>query len=293
MTAAATRRGVIMGTAAYMSPEQARGKVVDWRTDVWTFGCVLYEMLAGQQLFSGDTLTDVLAAIVTKAPDWTLLPRATPASVRTVLRRCLTGDLKRRAQHVGDVRIEIDEALQGRYNGTDPVFVPATASPGGGMRWAAGLGIAGVVLGALTASAVFWSRSVPPPEMTRSPVHVGHTLPAGLEMPLTFSPTLAMSPDGGRIVFQGDTAAGERQLYLLDLATGTEARPLDGTQGGRVPFFSPDGDSIGFIDSNLTLRSYDMPQFSPDGDSIAVVNREAAGAGASGYTSWPPAGEDW
>ena len=112
-------------------------------------------------------------------------------------------------------------------------------------------------------------------------------------MPLTFSPTLAMSPDGGRIVFQGDTAAGERQLYLLDLATGTEARPLDGTQGGRVPFFSPDGDSIGFIDSNLTLRSYDMPQFSPDGDSIAVVNREAAGAGASGYTSWPPAGEDW
>ena len=282
-----------MGTAAYMSPEQARGKVVDWRTDVWTFGCVLYEMLAGQQLFSGDTLTDVLAAIVTKAPDWTLLPRATPASVRTVLRRCLTGDLKRRAQHVGDVRIEIDEALQGRYNGTDPVFVPATASPGGGMRWAAGLGIAGVVLGALTASAVFWSRSVPPPEMTRSPVHVGHTLPAGLEMPLTFSPTLAMSPDGGRIVFQGDTAAGERQLYLLDLATGTEARPLDGTQGGRVPFFSPDGDSIGFIDSNLTLRSYDMPQFSPDGDSIAVVNREAAGAGASGYTSWPPAGEDW
>ena len=149
MTAAATRRGVIMGTAAYMSPEQARGKVVDWRTDVWAFGCVLYEMLAGQQLFSGDTLTDVLAAIVTKAPDWTLLPRATPASVRTVLRRCLTGDLKRRAQHVGDVRIEIDEALQGRYNGTDPVFVPATASPGGGMRWAAGLGIAGVVLGAL------------------------------------------------------------------------------------------------------------------------------------------------
>jgi len=110
-TPAATRMGVIMGTAAYMSPEQARGKTVDKRTDIWAFGCVLYEILTGKAAFGGETLTDIVAAVVTNEPDWAALPANMPAAARALLRRCLQKDLGRRLQHAGDARIEIDEAI--------------------------------------------------------------------------------------------------------------------------------------------------------------------------------------
>jgi serine/threonine protein kinase len=108
---AMTRAGMILGTAAYMSPEQARGKSVDKRADIWAFGCVLYEMLAGKPAFAGDTLTDIVALVLTNEPDWTALPTATPPTVAALLRRCLKKDLTRRLHDIADARIELEEAM--------------------------------------------------------------------------------------------------------------------------------------------------------------------------------------
>src|SRR5216684_1691496 len=111
MSAAATMQGVILGTAAYMSPEQARGKPVDKRTDIWAFGCVLYELLAGRQAFRGESTTEILAAVLREEPDWQALPETTPLSIRALLRRCLQKEMNKRARDAGDARIEIEEAL--------------------------------------------------------------------------------------------------------------------------------------------------------------------------------------
>ena len=111
MTVGGTRAGVILGTAAYMSPEQARGQAVDKRTDIWAFGCVLYEMLTGRAAFAGDDVSDTLAAILEREPDWTALPAATPPLIRRLLRRCLEKDRTRRLADIADARLEIDDAL--------------------------------------------------------------------------------------------------------------------------------------------------------------------------------------
>ena len=108
-----TQAGVILGTAAYMSPEQARGRPVDKRADIWAFGVVLYEMLTGRQLFSGETVSDVLAAVLTREPEWSRLPESTPPAIRDLLRRCLRRDVRTRQQSVGDARIAVEEALAG------------------------------------------------------------------------------------------------------------------------------------------------------------------------------------
>ena len=256
LTAAATRMGVIMGTAAYMSPEQARGKPIDTRSDIWAFGVVVFEMLTGQPPFGGSTVTDVLAAIVTKTPDWTQLPYATPGSVTRSLRRCLTADSRRRSQHIGDVRLDMEEALLDTGRQAADAVTTAAWSRLGGWRLAAVL-VVGVALGTWASGAVFRSGVFAPAASDSSPLYIGFSLPSGLEMPTAFSPTLAISPDGARVVFQAETDV-EGQLYLLDLQRGTEARPLPGTSGGRVPFFSPDGGSIAFVDDSLTLRRLDL-----------------------------------
>ena len=111
VTAGGTREGIILGTAAYMSPEQARGKALDKRTDIWSFGCVLYELLTGQLAFVSETISDTIAEILEREPDWQALPAATPPSVRRLLQPCLDKDAKRRLHDIGDARIEIDEVL--------------------------------------------------------------------------------------------------------------------------------------------------------------------------------------
>ena len=111
ITVDGTREGVIAGTAAYMSPEQARGKAVDKRTDIWAFGCVLYEMLTARPAFRGETVSDTIAAILEREPDWSALPAQTPPSIRRLLQRCLEKDPKRRLRDIGDARLEIEEAL--------------------------------------------------------------------------------------------------------------------------------------------------------------------------------------
>ena len=127
ITDAGTRQGVILGTAAYMSPEQARGKPLDQRTDIWSFGCVLYELLTGKRAFAGATISDTLAAILTREPTWQALPADTPASIQALLRRCLQKDASRRLQHIGDARIELEEAVS--KPAPEPVVKPAAARP--------------------------------------------------------------------------------------------------------------------------------------------------------------------
>jgi serine/threonine-protein kinase len=225
-----TVEGVVMGTAAYMSPEQATGQALDARTDVWSFGCVLYETLTGSRVFVGPTRSDVLAAVLHGEPDWDALPRRTPDEVRQLLRRCLQRDRNQRLHHIADARIQIEEALAGA-----PVWPRR--------RLLAGAALA-VLLGA---GAVALTRHT---VITRAPLRPHPRLQVRLPPDLTANDfesgqtTLALSPDGRRLVFAAGSP-GSRRLYSR-LLEQLEAKPVAGTEGGDNPFFSPDGQWLGF-----------------------------------------------
>ena len=277
LSMAATQEGVILGTAAYMAPEQAKGKPVDRRADIWAFGCVLYEVLTGKHAFEGETVSDVLAAVIMKDPDWTMVPESTPASIRKLLRRCLEKNPRGRLQAIGEARIAIEETLGGERD-VAPGFSPARADPSlrsgqalrvGATGWRRALpwGIVGLVLGALMAGALLLvERPQAPPRRIH---HLSITLPPGLSISDTDFTELALSPDGTNLVFsarQGDTGQhappplagaplapvfspmqGDKiQLYRRRMEE-TEATPIAGTDGGVAPFFSPDGASVAFL----------------------------------------------
>ncbi|HEV2063125.1 MAG TPA: protein kinase, partial [Thermoanaerobaculia bacterium] len=238
MTAAATQAGVVIGTAAYMSPEQARGKAVDKRADVWAFGVVLWEMLTGRRLFEGDTVSDVLAAVLRHELDWKLLPPQTPAAVRRVLHRCLERDPARRMHDIADARLEMDEA---------PEPVPGAlgvAGPRGFQRSASAWAAAAVIL-ALVAAAGWWRALSAARPALRERTAFEVSIPAGDGLAFDDTPILAFSRDGRRLVYAADRG-GARQLFLRTLGE-IEGHPLEGTSGGRSPFFSPDGQWIGFF----------------------------------------------
>jgi eukaryotic-like serine/threonine-protein kinase len=223
-----TLEGMILGTAAYMSPEQARGQVVDKRTDIWAFGCVLYEMLSGRTAFSGGSISDTIAAILEREPDWSALPQHAPAGIRQLLRRCLDKDRKRRLHDIADARIEIDE-----IQSASPVVVaPSAPRRHGRLTWI--LGLAAVTLTAAAIAAWVLRPASMAPE-------------ARLEIntPPTRDPSLAISPDGLKIVFVARSASGS-QLWLRSLDSPA-ARPLAGTERATLPFWSPDNRAIGFF----------------------------------------------
>jgi serine/threonine-protein kinase len=225
-----------MGTAAYMSPEQARGKTVDKRTDIWAFGCCLYETLTGRKAFGGETVTDVLAAVVKTEPDWRPLPDTTPWKVRELLERCLRKDPSRRLHDVADARIDIDDALG------EPSIVrppPAKVDRRGTVARAA---LAMVVAAALGATATWFSVRAPKPQqqpITRLTISLPEeqTL-AGRALPF------AISPDGMHLVYAAEAGATQN-LYLREL-DDFEAKLLPDTEGASNPFFSPDGRWVGF-----------------------------------------------
>ena len=241
-----TQPGRLMGTPAYMSPEQARGKPTDKRSDIWSFGCVLYEMLTGKIPFMGETATDTLAHIIERQPDWEQLPQETPANIRTLLRRCLEKDQCRRLQHMGDVVIELEETLS--LPAVAPPITPATVEKMRPMDlrrlmvWA----VVCLLVGAIAATLITWNlkRSAPLSQPARRYVIRPET---DLATDASFHHILALSPDGRRLAYVEAGSDARRRIYLRELDE-FEAKPLPGTEGAVSPFFSPDGQWVGYSD---------------------------------------------
>jgi serine/threonine-protein kinase len=256
LTAQMTADGVLLGTAAYMSPEQARGKPVDKRADIWAFGVVLWEMLTGERLFTGNTASDVLASVLKEVPNIDALPAETPSRVRDLLLRCLVSDPKHRLRDIGDARIELD------FAGRESVErVPADLGKRrGAARWV------WITVGAaagLMASALLWSpvfKQPPGPAATvvepvrRSLIQ----LPEGVS--IAQSSPLAIYADGSRLAFAGERS-GRKRLFIRQIDS-LEVEEVSHTEGASKPFFSPDGEWVAFFDGvelkKVSLRGGDM-----------------------------------
>ena len=232
LTRQGTRVGVILGTAAYMSPEQAKGKRVDRRADNWAFGCVLYEMLTGRRAFEAEEVSETLAFVLTREPDWDALPEATPGPVRRVLQLCLTKDRAQRIRDIADVRLALDGAFESDLAESD-----AGAKP---HAWAVALfaALAGAAL-----SGLLVGRSAPPAS-TAPAARLEVSPPEGRRLSNSGSRILDISRDGSRIVFASDGG-----LYLRSLSE-SEAHPIGGAQSPRTPFLSPDGEWVGYFTEN-------------------------------------------
>ncbi len=243
---AATGTGVIMGTAPYMSPEQARGTPVDKRSDIWSFGCVLYEILTGRRAFGGETVSDTLAAILRADPDLGALPADTPGAVRRLLTRCLDKDPRLRLHHVADARLEILDGLVGLDAGVDlhvastpeRPFVPALVATG--------------VIAAILSGFAVWSlietRESSAPQPSRwlfEPPNDGRFMALNGEGPWLPYPPMAVSEDGTLLAYAA--AIGDEPVHLwLRNIDGLEVRQVPGTEGAELPFFSSEGDWLGF-----------------------------------------------
>ena len=249
LTSPATRAGVLLGTAAYMAPEQARGKPVDRRADIWAFGCVLYEMLTAERSFAGETMSDILAAIIRADPDWKALPTNVPPAIRHLLERCLEKEPKQRLQAIGDARIELEEARSTpRDSGIAASItgVPRLRNARPVVVWT----IAGLVVGGILAAAVLLGlegrRSSP------SPIYLSIALAPGQSLdPEATNPSV--SSDGTEIAYVARIGGGQPQIWLRKL-DDFAAKPIPGTEGAANPFFSPDGEWLGFFASQKLLK---------------------------------------
>jgi serine/threonine protein kinase/Tol biopolymer transport system component len=256
---AATGTGVILGTAAYMSPEQARGKAVDERTDIWSFGCVLYEMLTARRPFTGDSVADVITSILAREPDLSALPANTPQSIHRLLRRCLEKDRRERLHHIGDARIEIRDALKRADGDAAVVPQPSRAST----RWLWVTIAASIALAIAAALLLPTSTATPPPE-----VRVEITTPPG-PSPLS----IAVSPDGRSLAFVA-SADGRAQLWLRSFETGVASAVPD-TDGAEHPFWAPNGRSLAFF-ADDSVKRLDL-----DGLSVRTLATSTSGQGGS------------
>ena len=272
MTGDMTRGGVLLGTAAYMSPEQARGQLVDKRADIWAFGCVLYEMLTRRLAFAGATLTDTLAAIVDREPDWAALPPSTPPAVSELLRRCLNKNLKRRQRDIGDAVLDLDLAIDGLNK---PALIVAGRRS---MLWPIAaliaLGIAGIL-------AVMMWRGSPVPE---SDIVLGPVTRLTADAGLTTEPSISAD---GRLVAYASNRSGEGNLdvYVQQTTGGAAIRLTADSADDHQPDVSPDGSLVAFRSgrnppgvyvastlggaARLIARDGMKPRFSPDGRTIA------------------------
>ena len=242
LSMAATMHGVILGTAAYMSPEQARGKMVDKRTDIWAFGCALYELLTGKQAFHGEDVTDILAAVVRAEPDRQALPAATPEKVRDLLRRCLQKDKTQRLRDAGDARIEIQEVLVAPATALVAIGVPATTRWRDRVPW---LSAAALALIAIALAIVLGLRAPKPPQ-TLETVRLTAEIGADASLYTGFGPAAILSLDGTRLALVAAGADQKRRIYVRSL-NQLQATVLSGTENAIDPFFSPDGQWIGFF----------------------------------------------
>ena len=243
----ATQEGIILGTAAYMSPEQARGKTVDRRADIWAFGAVLFEMLTGNPPFPGEDISHVLARVIERDPEWSALPPALPPGLQTCLRRCLVKDPRQRIRDIGDMRLALegafDRAVPPTASGIRPTSAAVRALP-----WAvaATFGVAAAALLLLWAP---WRAQMPVDRpLVRLDVDLGPEV--SLPTPSSAGSSVAISPDGTRLVY---ASGAPTKLFTrrLDQARATE---LPGTQGATVPFLSPDGQWVGFVSGGKAAK---------------------------------------
>jgi Tol biopolymer transport system component len=236
-TPAMTRVGTILGTAAYMSPEQARGRAVDKRSDIWAFGCVLFEMLTGRRAFEGDDVAEVLGAVIHKAVAWDRLPAPTPVTVRAVLERCVEKDPRQRIRDMGDVRLALGGAFGTMSSPTDAPSGVKVRAVRRGFAATLAAALAGIAAGA---GGTWMARTPPSTE----------TVAFKIDTPNAGDPTaFAVSPDGRQLVFLQDDN-GVQKLWLRPLAA-TSGRVIPGTEGASSPFWSPDSRKVAY--------------FSPDG----------------------------
>jgi eukaryotic-like serine/threonine-protein kinase len=260
--------GTVLGTAPYMSPEQARGQEADRRSDVWAFGCVLFEMLTGKRAFAGATFSDTVAAILDRDPDWSALPPDTPPTLVRLLRRCLQKDKDRRWRDIGDARLELEESTI--------VAEPPRTSRSGRLRspslW--------LVVGALGVGAGLWVLGNSRPLTERPVVRLVIPLPSPEAFEAGYASEVAMSPDGGQLAYV-TARDGRGQIHVRALDR-LESRPIPGTEGADSPFFSPDGRWIGFyLDREHRLKKV------PLGGGAAVSLCEVGNARGA---SWGPDG---
>jgi eukaryotic-like serine/threonine-protein kinase len=286
ITRMATQAGMILGTAAYMSPEQAKGKSVDRRADIWAFGCVLYEMLTGKMAFSGETVTDTLASVIKSEPDWSSLPANTPQAIRNLLQRCLKKDVRQRLQSTGDARIAIEDFLSGAasqsessgafstVNAALQISAPARVHHKNRERvaWITAAAVLAIVA-AVFATGYF--LRAPQPTHSR-PIELSFDVPPSQQLVTANGPAVILSPDGSRIAYVAQTASGGSQIYTreLDKSDGTQ---LEVAQGS-TPFFSPDSQWIGFYSSDGKLAKVSVFGGAP----ITLCDAAGARGGAWG-----------
>jgi eukaryotic-like serine/threonine-protein kinase len=254
--------GWVFGTCAYMSPEQARGLPVDKRTDIWAFGCVLFEMLTGRRAFAGDTVSETIASVLEREPDWTALPAGTPHTVRRLLHRCLEKDPYSRLHDIADARIELDEALEAREESTQ-------TSAGARIRLVTIAFFAAVAAGCVALG--WWLRTrtaddPAPPRLTRA------TWPLSAGAGLASAP--AVSPDGLHIAFTASTPGAPLRLFVRPLSA-PEARPIAGTEGATHPFWSPDGRAVGYFVPGKVMK------VAIDGGAPVAIGAARAGRGGA------------
>jgi Tol biopolymer transport system component len=248
--------GIIVGTPSYMSPEQASAMPVDKRTDIWSYGCILFEMLTGKQLFAGRSVSDVLGAVLREEIDWTLLPPDTPAPLQRVLTRCLVRDPQRRLRDIGDAVFDLEEVGEGEPARHDvageaqQLFRPA---------WIAAIAVTALIGG--TAAWLFRDRA---PAAPASPTRFELRLPATYSLFVGLSAGLAVSPDGQRVAI--GAYGTEEPAILLQRRDEFDAHVLPGTEGGTSPFFSPDGEWVGFVGRDRRLRKVRVS----GGESVAI-----------------------
>ena len=267
MTATLVRDGTVAGTAAYMSPEQACGKPVDSRTDIWSFGCVLYEALTGTPAFRGATVTEILAAVIEGAPDWQPLPADTPAAVVSLLHRCLRKDPQSRLRDIGDARIELDDAL---------IAAPVLAATGAGVTRRTAIGaLAGATVGAAATAAVGirrWNLSTP-----RHVVRIPIALPDGVVFEPSLNRRVAISSDGARIAYAAKVPGVPNKIYLRALGA-LESQVLG---QGDMPFFSPNSQWLGFFGPVGGRALYHLRKISLGGGAPVTLSATESQVGAA------------
>ncbi len=247
LSLAMTEAGLLLGTAVYMSPEQAKAKPADRRADIWAFGCVAFEMLTRQKAFDGETVSDILAAVIMSEPEWSALPASTPASIQRLLRRCLKKDLRQRLQAVGDARIAIEETLAGGAEVSLSGEI-AAGQPGMGgkktlLRRALPWVLGGIAV--LSAAVAAWVLLQPRPQ----PGVVRFPVPPPENAEFLAGGEMSVSPDGRNLVFVTSAGASMPQTLWLRPLDSLTAHQIPGTEGAGGPFWSPDSQQIGFVAS--------------------------------------------